>query len=84
MELLDIDSKIEPRPLINLKANEIEKAQKLWAQKKSEKKRLVIAPGAGFEEKSWGNNNFTKLTALLEKIIHFRYLLLDHLRIKKE
>lgn len=67
LNLLNKKSKVEPRPIINLDVKEIEAAKKRWGKKKSSLKRLIIAPGAGFEEKCWGNNNFTKLTELLLK-----------------
>lgn len=67
LNLLDKRSKIEPRPILNLDVQEIEAAQKRWGKRENSIKRLIIAPGAGFEEKCWGNNNFTKLTELLLK-----------------
>jgi ADP-heptose:LPS heptosyltransferase len=63
---------IEPRPFIRLYKHEIEEAENVWKNDKRAKKRLIIAPGGGFPEKCWGEENYTRLTKLLIKDKHFQ------------
>ncbi len=64
LKLMNLEIDIDPRPIIHLCKNEIEEAEKCWGEKKN-KKRLIIAPGGGFPEKCWGDDNFIHLTNLL-------------------
>jgi ADP-heptose:LPS heptosyltransferase len=51
------------RPQIFL--TEEESNQAFFKDISSDFKNIVLAPGCSFEEKSWGNNNFTQLARLL-------------------
>lgn len=63
LSLLDDDYEIEvePQPIINLTQSEISWAKDKWEEKQTRTKHIIIAPGAGYPEKSWGDENFTKL-----------------------
>jgi ADP-heptose:LPS heptosyltransferase len=65
LDLLGSSEKVEPRPKIYLRQNEIIDAQKRWTNCITKRKKIIIAPGAGFLEKSWGDENFNLLTNLL-------------------
>jgi len=65
LPILGSDAVIEPRPEIFLHDREISTAESQWGPRNSSKKRIVIAPGGGFPEKCWGDENFTELTKLL-------------------
>ena len=69
LSLLDADNEIEvePRPIINLSQSEISWAKEKWGQRKPETKQIIIAPGGGFPEKCWGDQNFSHLKNLLLK-----------------
>jgi ADP-heptose:LPS heptosyltransferase len=57
---------IQPRPLIYLSSKEKDEARQRWISG-GNKKKVVVAPGAGFPEKCWGNENFSQL---LQKLIN--------------
>ena len=65
LPILGSDTVIEPRPEIFLHDHEIFAAESQWGPRNPSKKRIVIAPGGGFPEKCWGDENFTELTNLL-------------------
>jgi heptosyltransferase-2 len=67
LPLLDPDYEIdvEPRPIINLTQSEISWAKDKWGEKRTETKRIIIAPGGGFPEKCWGDRNYNSLIKLL-------------------
>ena len=65
LNLLGSNEKIEPRPKIFLTENEVKDAQRRWNGYDSKKKKIIIAPGGGFPEKCWGDENFNNLTELL-------------------
>jgi ADP-heptose:LPS heptosyltransferase len=65
LKLLDSNEKIEPRPMIFLTEYELKKAKRRWSN--SKRKKIIIAPGGGFPEKCWGDENFNLLTNLLLK-----------------
>ena len=65
LPLLGYDALIEPRPKIFLHDHEISTAESQWSPKNHCEQRIVIAPGGGFPEKCWGDENFTELTKLL-------------------
>ena len=68
LKLLGSNEKIEPRPMIFLTVNEIKEANLRWNACDKKKKKIIIAPGGGFPEKCWGDENFNLLTnALLNK-----------------
>ena len=76
LKLLDANIKIESRPRIILSKSEKIDAEKKWGTKNSKQKRIVIAPGGGFQEKCWGDKNFTNLTNLIQKEKNIRILIL--------
>ena len=65
LHLLGFDTVIESRPEIFLHDHELSTAESQWGQRNPSEKRIVIAPGGGFPEKCWGDENFTELTKLL-------------------
>ena len=67
IELLNSKVEIDPRPTIFLTKNEVAEAEAVWVKKSVSKKRIVLAPGGGFPEKCWGDQNFTELTNVLLK-----------------
>ena len=66
LSLIGSDTVIEPRPKIFLHDREISTAERQWGARNRSKQRIVIAPGGGFPEKCWGDENFTELTKLLQ------------------
>lgn len=67
LELLNANAEIDPRPSIFLTKNETTYAEITWGQRSVNTKRITLAPGGGFPEKCWGDENFSKLTNLLLK-----------------
>jgi heptosyltransferase-2 len=69
LSLIDSSIKIEvePRPVLNLSRREINSAETSWGEKLPETKRLIIAPGGGFPDKCWGDQNYSELAGLLLK-----------------
>ena len=67
LKLLGSNENIEPRPKIFLTENEVLEAQRRWSVNYTKRKRIIIAPGGGFPEKCWGDENFNLLTNLLLK-----------------
>jgi len=67
IKLLGSNEKIEPRPKIYLTEDEVKEARRRWNACDSKKKKIIIAPGGGFPEKCWGDENFNNLTELLLK-----------------
>lgn len=67
LSLIDssIKVEVESRPVLNLSQREINSAETSWGVKLPETKRLIIAPGGGFPEKCWGDQNYSELTSLL-------------------
>ena len=65
LKLLGSNEKIEPRPKIFLTEDEVKEARRRWNACDSKKKKIIIAPGGGFPEKCWGDENFNLLTNLL-------------------
>ena len=62
LELLNANVGIDPRPTIFLTKNEVAEAEAVWGEKSESKKRIILAPGGGFPEKCWGDQNFSHLT----------------------
>ncbi len=56
---------IEPRPQIYLTEKEIIFSKSMWSFSHEKSPKVVIAPGAGFPEKSWGDNYFAQLTKMI-------------------
>ena len=67
LNLMNAEVTIEPRPTIFLTENELTEAEASWGKKSESKKRIVLAPGGGFPEKCWGDQNFSELTNFLLK-----------------
>lgn len=67
LKLLGSNEKIEPRPKIFLTKNEIKEAEQRWNTCDIKKKKIIIAPGGGFPEKCWGDENYNELANLLIK-----------------
>ena len=67
LEFFDEKIEIEPRPRLFLTQTEMKEAENRWGERKSESKRIIIAPGGGFPEKCWGNERFSELTKFLLK-----------------
>jgi len=67
IELLNSKVEIDPRPTIFLTKNEVTEAEAVWGEKPESKKRIILAPGGGFSEKCWGDENFSHLINLLLK-----------------
>jgi ADP-heptose:LPS heptosyltransferase len=67
LELLNAEVEIDPRPTIFLTKNETTDAEASWGERSSSTKRIILAPGGGFPEKCWGDENFSHLTNLLLK-----------------
>ena len=67
LELLNANVEICPRPSIFLTKNETTFAEITWGQRSVSTRRITLAPGGGFPEKCWGDENFSKLTNLLLK-----------------
>jgi len=67
LELLNAEVEIDPRPTIFLTKDETSEAEVSWGERSSSTKRIVLAPGGGFPEKCWGDQNFSHLTNLLLK-----------------
>jgi heptosyltransferase-2 len=65
LPLLGGQEKVDSRPILSLDTKELEEADKNWGTPAKSSKRIIIAPGAGFPEKSWGNERFTKLVEIL-------------------
>ena len=65
LPLLGGQKKVEPRPIFTLNKTEVEEAERNWGKATENSKRIIIAPGAGFPEKSWGNERFTRLVDFL-------------------
>ena len=65
LELLGAKVEIEPRPRIFLTNREKKEAENRWGERKPESKRIIIAPGGGFPEKCWGDQNYSELIKLL-------------------
>ena len=66
LRLLGSNKQIEPRPKVYLTAYEQAEARKIWTSLNGNSRKIIIAPGGGFPEKCWGNQNFTELTKLLQ------------------
>jgi ADP-heptose:LPS heptosyltransferase len=65
LKLLGSNEKIDPRPKIYLTEGEVREARQKCNGGDSKKKKIIIAPGGGFSEKCWGDENFNNLTELL-------------------
>lgn len=67
LKIMDPHSKLrlDPRPRIFLTEKEIESAFQNWNFSNNQSCKIVIAPGAGFPEKSWGDNSYQKLVRLI-------------------
>ena len=66
LQFFGVNKWSETRPNIYLTKNEKKDAQNLWSNYPG-RKRVIIAPGGGFQEKCWGDHNFNRLIDLLVK-----------------
>ena len=71
LPLLGGQKKVEPRPILPLNKTELEEAERNWGKATADSRRIIIAPGAGFPEKCWGDHRFSQLVDLLLK--HTQY-----------
>ena len=83
LPLLGTDAEIEPRPQIFLHSYESTKAESQWGPRNSSKQRIVIAPGGGFSEKCWGDQNFSHLSDLLLKNKNYQICIIGSIEDKK-
>ena len=67
LELLNAEVGIDPRPTIFLTKNETTDAEASWGRRSSSTKRIILAPGGGFPEKCWGDENFSSLVNFMLK-----------------
>ncbi len=65
LSLLNANINVNPRPKLYLSKKEIIDARKKWESLGKRNKKIVVAPGCGFEEKNWGNENFSLLLRML-------------------
>ena len=67
-DFLGINPTTEARPRIYLTKQELVEGKNVWTNTDGKIRRIVIAPGGGFEEKCWGNNNYTELVSKLSQV----------------
>jgi ADP-heptose:LPS heptosyltransferase len=67
LNLMNAEVENDPRPTIYLTEKETTEAEAFWGERSSSTKRIILAPGGGFSEKCWGDQNFSHLTNLLLK-----------------
>ncbi len=67
LNLMNAEVEIDPRPSFYLTENEKTEAENSWGGRSESTKRIIIAPGGGFPEKCWGEQNFSHLINLLLK-----------------
>ena len=67
LNLMNADMNMESRPLLYLTCDEVSEAEFYWKERDLKTKRIILAPGSGFPEKSWGDENFNQLTNLILK-----------------
>ena len=67
LNLMNAEVEIDPRPTIYLTEKETTEAEAFLGERSSSTKRIILAPGGGFSEKCWGDQNFSHLTNLLLK-----------------
>ena len=67
INLMNAEVEIDPRPTIYLTEKETTEAEAFLGERSSSTKRIILAPGGGFSEKCWGDQNFSHLTNLLLK-----------------
>jgi ADP-heptose:LPS heptosyltransferase len=76
LPLLGVERDVEARPRLFLTDSEKTAAEERWGVRERDILRIVIAPGAGFPEKCWGDDNFTELVLLLLEHTHHRLALI--------
>ena len=65
LPLFGNSSNIPPKPRLFLSTAEKSFGQSIWESFDTPAKKIVIAPGCGFEEKGWGNVNYNRLVELI-------------------
>ena len=83
LSLMNAEVEIDPRPTIYLTENETTEAEVSWGERSSCTKRIVLAPGGGFPEKCWGDQNFSHLTNLLLKNMNYQLCIIGSKADKK-
>ena len=88
LKLFQIDLEVEPRPIIYLTKKETVQAVQRWGIDEVSKLKIVIAPGGGFKEKCWGDENYTQLSRSLLNDPNIRISIIgsdeDKSRVKSE
>ena len=67
LTLFNEECNVEARPKIYLTREEVDDGLTNWQTLRRSSFKIVIAPGGGFREKCWGDDNFNNLTELLLK-----------------
>ena len=83
LRLFNVNKKFENRPQIYLTTNEKNHGDSMWDSANYSHKRIVIAPGGGFPEKCWGDENFTILTKKLLQHRNFNLSVIGSIEDKK-
>ena len=78
-----VNKKVEPRPKIYLTKEETNQADLTWGKKNVYNHRIVIAAGGGFDEKCWGDDNFSALTKMLLKDVAVKIYIIGSKEDKK-
>ena len=78
-----VNKKVEPRPKIYLTKEETNQADLTWGEKNVYNHRIVIAAGGGFDQKCWGDDNFSALTKLLLRDLKFKIYIIGSKEDKK-
>jgi ADP-heptose:LPS heptosyltransferase len=79
LRLLHSDINVDPRPRIYLSENESKDGRNRWGLNNTNAKRIVIAPGSGFLEKSWGNYNYTVLAKMITSKTNYKVFIIGDL-----
>jgi ADP-heptose:LPS heptosyltransferase len=83
LKLMDAKVVIEPRPTIFLSKSETNEAEAIWEERCASTKRIILAPGGGFPEKCWGDQNFTELTNRLLENKNYQLCIIGTVEDKK-
>lgn len=67
LTLFNEECNVEARPKIYLTREEVDDGLTNWQTLRESNFKIAIAPGGGFREKCWGDDNFNNLTELLLK-----------------
>ena len=67
LTLFNEECNVEARPKIYLTREEVDYGLTNWQSLRESTFKIIIAPGGGFKEKCWGDENFRKLTTYILK-----------------